>query len=176
MKGCLIFLALILATGCNRSAIEVNRGTSSVAIVMTAANELVQWNTNIYRDENVLALPEGTQPSDVAVNPDGNLIYIVDRSNSRVLVYDILNLSRTPVKLLTGNNPQGIAVGRKDPFGFYRLYVANTDDDSISVFSVHAQNKTHENIGNVPLRLNNQPQPTSGILPFKISVLFDQPL
>ncbi len=73
-------------------------------------------------------IPVGHDPSDVAVDPGTNTLYVTNRSDDTVSAIDEATNTVTAT-VGVGRSPQAVAV---DP-GLHAVYVANSGDDTVSV-------------------------------------------
>lgn len=106
-------------------------------------------NTGLLTSENSttgtsLITPNGISPVAVAVDPSNRFVYVVCQGNNLVIGYAFTDtasgnnatltlLSGTGATITTGNAPSAIAI---EPTGHF-LYVTNSDDNTISAFSIN---------------------------------------
>jgi YVTN family beta-propeller protein len=125
--GTFIPLLIGIAITPNGSSVYVaNNGSGTVSVIATASNTVVD------------TIPVGTNPSGIAITPDGTHAYVVDSNvgaangaASNVFVIDIA--TNTVVHTIpVGSYPVGIAI---TPDGTH-AYVANAGSGSISVIDI----------------------------------------
>lgn len=71
-------------------------------------------------------------PEDVAVSPDGKVVYIVDGSKGQILKYDTNGKPAGSISIL---NPTSVAVGSKG-----KIYVGTNNDLSVKIFDSSLKN------------------------------------
>ncbi len=77
-------------------------------------------------------VPTGRHPAAVAYSPDGKRVFVADRAESQVDVIDPATFSLS-ARIAVGLHPAALAVDDAN------LYVADTDDDDVSVVSLASQ-------------------------------------
>jgi 6-phosphogluconolactonase len=105
-------------------------------------------------------------PLDMQLTPNGNFLYVsvaggqADSLNGSIFGFSVnagaLQLVTRPFVNADGENPNGLAI---DPSGKY-LYVANTQSQSISIFSILPSGALEDNVQGSPLSVSpyNTPQ------------------
>jgi len=99
----------------------------------------------------------GLTPLDMQLTPNGNFLYVsvaggqAESSNGSIFAFSVnagaLQLLTPPFINSDGENPNGLAI---DPSGSY-LYVANTQSQSISIFSILPSGALEDNVHGSPL-------------------------
>jgi len=108
-----------------------------VSVIDTASNTVVA------------SVPVGVTPSDVAVTPDGTLVYVTNYNSNNVSV--IATASNTVVATVpVGTGPEGVAV---TPDGKH-AYVTNFTSNNVSVID------TRTNMVGTPIPVGNSPWPS----------------
>jgi YVTN family beta-propeller protein len=151
----------IVISADNKLVWSVNPGANSVSVIRTDTNTLI---TNI---------TVGTEPQNVAVDPNNNYAYVANTAGSSVTVIKIINSNPANFQwavvgqLTTGAEPWNIV---SSPDG-NRIFVANSSQDTITVINA----KTNSIIGNVNLRnsLCNEPDLNRHFQPRGLAVTQD---
>jgi 6-phosphogluconolactonase (cycloisomerase 2 family) len=99
----------------------------------------------------------GLTPLNMVLTPTGNFLYIsvsggqIGTNNGSILGFSVnagvLQLLNPPLTSADGVNPNGLAI---DPTGTY-LYVANTQSNSISIFTILPSGALEDNVPGSPL-------------------------
>ena len=79
----------------------VNKGSNNVSVIDTETNAVI------------VTIPVGNDPSQVAVGPNGRLVYVSNNGNANVAIIDT-GTSTVLTSVSVGNSPEGLAV---DPTG-----------------------------------------------------------
>ena len=115
--ACLLGSAQTLA----RNAYITNGSSNNVSVIDTTANTVIA------------TIPVGSEPSGVAVSPDGSKVYVVDQ------FADTVSVITTATKMVSatipvGTYPQGVAASPDNR----KVYVANSDSHTVSVIDTMA--------------------------------------
>lgn len=117
-----------------------NSGEKTVAVIDTAANEMIGTVAVDYK------------PYGVAVNQAGNQIYVTHPGDGKVSVVDVTAVPSTtlPVTVNVGLTPYGIAVSGS------RVFVTNSGTNTISVFDIASTG--NPGIPKPPVTVGNNPK------------------
>jgi YVTN family beta-propeller protein len=119
--ACLSVLALLVfcASASARDVYVTNSGDGTVSVLEYPSNTLVG------------TIHVGGEPIDVAITPNGQQAWVVDRAGGAVWVINAKTRSLAAGPITVGKAPSGIAI---TPNGG-RAYVTNSGDDTVSVLN-----------------------------------------
>ena len=85
----------------------------------------------MFAQSTIATIPVGLSPHSVAVSPNGDVVYVVNRDSNDVSVIDIASLEVTQT-IAVGDRPEGVAFSPDGAFA----YVVNDRSENISVIDV----------------------------------------
>ncbi|QJU55552.1 putative Ig domain-containing protein [Herbiconiux sp. KACC 21604] len=117
--------------------LQIDAVTGRAYAIDHPSDELVVYDISLASPRALARVPLGSDPVDVAVDPDTHQVYVSDHVDNTVTVVDGHPASPTANTIVgtlstTGLGGQGIAVDE----GSKTLYVANTDSSDLSIIDL----------------------------------------
>jgi YVTN family beta-propeller protein len=134
----ILALSLPLASAEAREAFVANGADGTVSVIEAATAT------------TVATIAVGSEPSDVAISPDGSRAYVTNTGDGSVSVIDVRSRQKVGSPISVGGEPRGIAISVDGT----RAYVANTASDTVSVIDV----PTSTVVATVPLGAGTEPE------------------
>ncbi len=156
---------------------RVNAGTSPTILAMDSAGSFLYVGNSGSEDISVFSIDASTgvltpipqqsgatqglglAPLNMQLSPSGNMLYVTGEAGAQgyIEAFSVTAGALTPLTpvniYLTGNNPYGLAIDAGGTF----LYTANTQDSSISEFTINADGSLSPLPGSPNIQTANSP-------------------